>query len=170
MQSSPATAQTNADSGHFLQNLATLSELRTQAESRVRLLKGLHADGEIDAKSLRRGQLLYEDARAAMNAWLDAVETGYDIASKGTPGDPVPEKLQLGTHRASEFLAYADKLILGESRGPDVVEAALSLVSKAVDAGVAVWKEIKEGNKQHRKQIAVALDRTRWSAFESIIR
>lgn len=164
------SAQPKADNGNLLQNLATLSELRTQAESRVRLLKGLHAEGEIDAQSLRRAQLLYEDARAAMNAWLDAAETGYDIAHRGPPSDSVPEKLQLGARRAGDFLSYADKLILGESRGSNVVEAVVGLVSKVIDAGVTVWKDVRTSNDQRRKQIALDLDRTRWPAFESIVR
>jgi hypothetical protein len=171
LQGPAVWAQTRTESDAFLQNLATLSELRTQAESRVRLLQALHADGEIDAQILRRGELLYEDARAAMNSWLDAVEKGYEIYGR-SPGDPVPEKLRQGARSAGDFLSYADDLILGGKRNPAVVAAALGLIPNVIEAGVSVWKEWREmttADQQKRKDFILDLDKTaRWSAFETI--
>jgi len=164
-------AQTRTESDAFLQNLATLSELRTQAESRVRLLQALQADGEIPAQILRRGELLYEDARAAMNSWLDAVERGYEIYG-GSPRNPVPEKLQQGARSAGDFLSYADDLILGEKRNPAVIVAALGLIPKVIEAGASVWKawrEMSTADQQKRKEFILDLDKTaKWSAFETI--
>ena len=151
----------------FIKKLASLSELRSLAESRARLLQGLHQDGDIDNSAYRRGELLYEDARAAFNAWLDAVKAEFSTKESDSPGESTSDLLKSGSTKTEAFLSYADELILGEPRG-GVAEAAIELTSKVIDTGVSIWRELRSSSKERRKQLLSQLDELRWMPFGDI--
>lgn len=151
----------------FIKKLAKLSEMRTQAESRVRLLSGLYKDGEVDKTPFQRSQLLYEDARSAFNAWLDAVKAEFSTKESDSPGESTSYLLESGSTKTEKFLSYADGLILGEPRG-GVAEAAIELTSKVIDTGVSIWNELRSSDKDRRKQLLSQLEELRWVSFSDI--
>jgi hypothetical protein len=164
---SAVATESNTSSDVFIQDIGKLSELRTQAESRVRLLRGLYQDGEIDAKAMRRGELLYEDARAAFNAWLDAMIAGFSEKAGGIPEATVSDLLQRGAKRNDAFITFADEKILGQTRGGGA-EAAALIVAKVIDTGMNLWRELRASNDKRRHELISHLDDLHWKAFGDI--
>ena len=146
--------------------IASLSELRTQAMTRVRLLRGLHDDGEIDDAVMRTNELQYEDARAAFNAWLDGLRSQLLVEGAKPSGAGLEDKLAKGAEHAQQFIADADTVILGEPRG--VVESAMDLASRVIEAGTTIVRELLAGQRERREQVVSALDDLRWPAFGSV--
>ena len=64
-------AKSKDDKDVLFASVEMLSETKSQAESRVKLVRALVADEEIGVAELRRVQVLYADARSSVNAGLD---------------------------------------------------------------------------------------------------
>lgn len=154
----------------FSQLIAVFSELRSKAETRVRIIRTLRSNEDIGKKEIQRSLLLYEDAGSAMNAWLDAVKS--DVISGKIKGarSKNSDLVLIGAQKAELFLDYADTLILGEERSIEVLIKPVSdLITGLVDAGVKIWSRLREEKTEMKHLFLEQLDSLRWVEFNNVV-
>ena len=145
----------------------TVSELKSKTESRVNLLISLYEDKEINNTAFRKGKLLYEDARAAFNAWIESLSIELDANRKTDSSEFKDQKLKLAAQQAQSFLSYVDELFLGEPRS-SAVQASIGLVEPIIEAGLKIWMEYRSGNDESRKRVVERINNLKWKSFETL--
>jgi hypothetical protein len=150
-----------------LNGIEILSRAKSQAESRIKLVRSLVKDGEIDTVDLRRVRILYDDARSDVNAGLDRLLAELEAHGTYATAEPYTQVAERAAARMAELIKISDKLALGEDRG-DPVEAGMKLVDTVVKAFVDVWKTLRGERTSRRSLFVQRLGSLRWSPFDDI--
>jgi hypothetical protein len=146
--------------------VAALAAERTRAETCGRLLKR-HAGH--DAAALSRGELAYDNARAA----VDGVIAGLIVvlAQRGTPRDlqDLEKQLTQGVQAREAFCTQAIALVPPDPGTRDLVgDLVGAFVKPLVDAVVTVYKLKVEEDRLLRQTIQTQLEATIWVPFADI--
>lgn len=165
--SAPALHADQEAEDRLSSGVQVVSELKSRAQARVSILGGLHATGEVDRVAYRKGRLLYEDARASMNAWLDQLLIELDQG--GAPGalDVSSTKLAAAADAAESFLAYVDELFLGDRRG-NLLPVVVPFAEELLKAGLDIWKESRAAKESARARLTRRLEQLKWRPFEEL--
>ena len=147
-------------------SVEVLSRAKAQAESRVKFIRSLREDGEIEEKDLRKIQLLYGEVRADVNAGLDRVLV--EIETTGSKGATEPyERIAVrAAKRATDFLESSDEMILGDDRG--AVEAGINLADSMTKAFVDIWKTLRGDKSERHEQFIRRIESLKWEQFSKI--
>ncbi len=148
------------------QSVEILSEAKSRAESRVKLVRALVADGELGSEGLRSLQVAYADARARVNAGLDRLLVELETAKVQESAEPYREVASSAAQQIAVFLAACDKEILGDDRG--VLEAGLGAAGSISSALVDIWKTLRGEKTERHLALIRRIDSLRWDPFEGI--
>lgn|GEM_PF-4779394 len=148
-------------------SVEVLSRTKSQAESRVKLVRSLLEDGEIEKKDLRNIQRLYEEARADVNAGLDRLLVEIEVVGSHGSIDPYEKVAERAAKRVAEFLEASDELILGEDRS-GLVTAGLGIVDSMMKAFVDVWKTMRGERSERRALLIQRIESLKWGQFDAI--
>ncbi len=155
------------DRGVLLASVEVLSETKSQAESRVKLVRSLLEDEEIDAAELRRLQLLYADSRSSVNAGLDRLLVELEIDRAAAPAESYAVTADRAAERVAAFIAASDALILGDDRG-DPVTAVLDLVKSLPAALIDIWKTLRNDTSERRTRLIARIESLKWEPFDRV--
>ena len=161
-----AMAGTDIEQEVRFDSVEVLSKVKTRAESRVKLVRSLLEDGEIQKKDLKKIQILYGDTRAEVNAGLDRLL--IEMESTGSQGEvePYARVAKKAGKQAGEFIDACDKLILGEDRG--VLEASSAFIDTFVGALVDIWKTYRDDRSARNSQVRDRIELMKWEKFDKI--
>ena len=162
---SEATEHSEMES--VLTSVETLSRAKTQAESRVKLIKALLDDGDIPKAEYRKVVILYGDAQAGANAGIDRILFQLEAVGKLQEQERFNELATQTAKDVESFLVQSDLLIFGEYRS-GAVEAGVSLAETLTNALMDIWKTLRgERNERHAKVIE-RIESLRWKAFDDV--
>lgn len=124
-----------------------------------------------DKAALSRIEFSYETARTEVMAVVAGLEAGLIDDSEKLALTDLSKRLEAGSAARDAFCIQALASIPGkdlQGMRNVAVEAALGLVKTLVDAGVTIWKEIRDGDKIRRANLRTALEDAKWPAFKDI--
>lgn len=147
-------------------SVEVLSKAKAQAESRVKFIRSLREDGEIEEKDLRKIQLLYSEVRADVNAGLDRVLVELEITGSKGATEPYDRVAARAAKRATDFLESSDEMILGDDRG--AVEAGIKLADSMTKAFVDIWKTLRGEKSERHEQLIRRIESLKWEQFSEI--
>ena len=163
----PTMAANDAKQEILFDSVEILSQTKARAESRVKLLRSLQDDGEVKAEDMRRLRLLYDEARADVNAGLDRILVELESTGSNASVDPYPRVAERASKRAAEFLAESDTVIFGGDRGA-AAEAGAKLADSLVTAFVDVWKTLRGERSARNEKLAERIGSLKWQSFDQI--
>ena len=159
-------ADTSAKEEVRFDSVEILSKAKTQAESRVKLVRALLEDKEIKDEEYRRIQSLYDDARAEVNSGLDRLLVELETTGSQGKEEPYDRLARRAADRTTEFLKISDKVIFGNDRG--LVESGVDLAGKLVDALVDVWKTLHGEKTQRHALLLKRIESLKWREFADV--
>ena len=156
-----------AENDVVFDSVEALSKARSQAESRVKLVRALAEDGEIETADLRGVQALYDDARADVNSGLDRLLVELEKTGSYESAEPYAEVAERAANRVDDFVRRCDAIILGDDRS-GVIGGGLSLAETLVTALVDVWKTVREGRTDRHALFVERVESLKWGEFDDI--
>jgi hypothetical protein len=150
-------------SSEWSREIETFAQQKNKAEDSARQLKKGYVKKKLSEQSLQKGEILYNDAKAAFNGYITQYQ--FDIRAGRQPSQ---KNLQVAVEKSEKFNAYADEQVYGASRGPAVVAVIASLVTALTKAGLNIWGEYRRATKQEREALSQELDKLKWQPFEQI--
>jgi hypothetical protein len=151
----------------MLDGIEVLSRAKSQAETRIKFLRSLVKDGEVDAADLRRVRILYDEARSDVNAGLDRLLAELEATGAYETPEPFTRVAEQAGKRVAELISVSDRLALGEDRGSPI-EAGVKLADTLVKAFVDVWKTLRGERTARRSLLLQRIGSLKWSAFDDI--
>jgi hypothetical protein len=160
-----------ADEAKLSEAIYTFAREKSAAEQVAVLLK---ENAVNDASKLSRGTLLYADAKAAFDGLIEQLE--YDLQGPNSPqaSATFDSRLQTAVQKRVAFVSYVADDVLPPvrpgSKGPlgDIIKGGGDLIKALSDAGVTVWREVRNVNKDKRDDVRAQLDRQKWRQFGQI--
>lgn len=150
-----------------LTSVETLSRAKTQAESRVKLIKALLDDGEITKTDYRRILVLYSDAQAGANAGIDRMLFQLEALGEMQEQERFNDLASRTAEDVETFLVQSDLLVFGEDRS-GAIAAGVSFAETLTNAFMDIWKTLRgERNARHAKVIE-RIESLRWKAFDDV--
>ena len=159
-------AEETSEQETLLASVEQLSRTKSLAESRVKLVRALVADSEKDEQDLTRMRVLYEDARANVNAGLDRLLVEMEGSARVESAESYRRAADIADEKAGTFLKESGTLILGEDRS--VVEAGVKAAGSVVSALVDIWKTLRGEKKGMRAAVTKRIETLKWSPFDEI--
>jgi len=150
-------------SSEWSKEIEIFAQQKNKAEDSARLLKKSYEEKKISEQSLEKGEILYNDAKAAFNGYITQYQ--FDIRAGRQPSQT---NLQVAVEKSEKFNAYADEQVYGASRSPAVVAVIASLVTALTKAGLNFWGEYRKAAQQEREVLAQELDKLKWQPFDQI--
>ena len=165
-QGTPGMAD-DASQQALLDDIEVLSQAKSLAESRVKLLRALVDDGELTSGDLRPLQVQYDDARARVNASFDRIVFELELTRAPEPAESFEELAQRASREVSAFLRQSNAVILGQDRSPAgvaAIEAAPGLFGSIVE----IWKVLRGEKKERRAALVARVESLKWDAFDAV--
>ena len=159
-----ATGQENVT---VFDSVEILSREKARAESRVKLARSLHMDGELETSNLRKIQEQYDDARADVNAGLDRLLVELEATGSVESQEVYTRTAERAAQRVEAFLKLSDGLTLGKGRS-GAVGVGLGLVGIVTKALVDMWKTLRSGQSERQALLIKRIDSLKWSQFDDI--
>jgi cytochrome c1 len=164
-------ASARADEAELSEAIYTFAREKSAAEQVVVMLK---ENAVNDASKLSRGVLLYADAKAAFDGLIEQLE--YDLQGPNSPqaSETFDSRLQAAVQKRVAFVSFVTEDVLPPaqpgSKGPlgDIIKGAGDLIKALTDAGVTVWREVRNVSKDQRDDVRAQLDRQKWRPFGQI--
>jgi hypothetical protein len=129
-------------------------------------LRSLHEDVEIDDKVYQGIRLLYDEARADVNAGLTRVLAELEsTSSKGTV-EQYDRVAQRAANRATDFIEASDNAIFGKDRG--LVDTGVKFVDSLAKALVEVWKVVRNEKAERHALLIQRITSLKWNEFLEI--
>ena len=148
-------------------SVEVLSRAKSQVENRIKLVRSLLEDGEIEAAELRKVQILYDDVRSDVNSGLDRLLVELETTGTYETVEPYARVAERVAQRVQEFIVMTDELILGEDRS-GIAEAGLSLAESLMTALVDVWKTLRGERTERHTLLIQRIDSLKWSEFDDV--
>lgn len=155
----------------WLEATERLQDGRYAGERCGRVMKRYLPEGDRDAYT--RAEILYEGARVEMLSVIGRLDMGLVVDEEAEALETLTERLgqaealQRGLCDAAEAMIPADRE--GEK---GVAEAMVGVVSTLVEAGVEIWKTIREDRREDEqtriRNIRTALEDAKWTPFEDL--
>jgi len=157
----------NSDQQEILyDSVEILSQTKSRAESRVRLLRSLHKDGEVDSQQLNRLRILYNEARAEVNGGLDRLIVELESTGEKESSEPYARVAERAARYAAQFLSESDTAIFGDDRG--AIETGVKVADSLIGALVDVWKTIRGERVEQNRKLSQRIESFKWHNFDAI--
>jgi len=159
-------ADTNTNEEVRFDSVETLSKAKTLAESRVKLIRSLLEDGEIGDEQYRKIQILYDEARADVNAGLDRLLVELETTSSQGTIEPYDRVAQRAAERTAQFLKISDQVIFGKDRG--ILELGMKLADSLIKAFVDIWKVLRGEKTERHTLLLQRIESLKWGEFSEV--
>ena len=130
------------------------------------MARGLAEDGDIGPTDLRRIQVLYDDARADVNAGLDRLLVELEVTGSYESADPFADVAERAESRVASFISETDEIIFGEDRS--LGAAGIGLVGDIAQAFVEVWKTFRGESVANHDKLVERIDALKWARYEDL--
>lgn len=147
-------------------SVETLSKAKSLAESRVKLVRSLYREKRVNDTEFQKIQLLYDEARADVNAGLDRVLVELETTGKKGNVEPYERVAKRAAEKTAEFLNSSDDIMFGKDRG--AVETSIKFMDSLVDAFVDIWKVLRGEKTERHKLLMQRMESLKWSDFSEI--
>jgi hypothetical protein len=160
-----------ADEAKLSEAIYIFAREKSAAEQAAVMLK---ENATTDASKLSRGILLYADAKTAFDGLIEQLE--YDLQGPNSPqaSATFDSRLQAAVEKRVAFVSYVTEDVLPPaqpgSKGPlgDIIKGAGDLIKALTEAGVTIWREVRNVSKDKRDDVRVQLERQKWRQFGQI--
>jgi hypothetical protein len=158
----------------FTGRLAQVSDMRASVEARVDTLKQDCFEGTVPQDTYcYEGETFYADnVMGSFNAWITEVQG--DLTSNGTL-ENVPAydvDLQTALASAQAFNDWVDEVhryfVQGGTAGANAAPSVEEIAGIAVDAGVAVWEQYRQGQDVRVDRLNDDIEGERFRAYRDI--
>lgn len=158
-------ATDEASTASLQESIEVLSKTKSDARTRVKLLRALAAEGDLSRAKLREQHLLYSNAQAAINASIDGILVVL-VTRRQLPSPEAYERAaRSASSRADVFLRSSESMILGELSITDVVVA---VVPNIVTALVGLRNAVRGDAQRARAALIDQLKALKWADFDDI--
>jgi len=140
---------------------------RDAAVTCARIIKRHLPEG--DAAALSRAELSYAAARREVMAVIARLDAALIDKQEEAALTTVEDRLERGRAAREALCDKAEAMIPPDTDGQKrLPEAVISLAETLIDAGVTIWKEIRDADEVRRANLRTALEDAKWPAFKDI--
>ena len=162
-------AKTSKDNGVRFDSVEILSKAKAEVESRVRLIRSLALEHEIDHKDLIRIEMHYDKIRADVNAGIDRLLVEIETTGKTGAVEPFNRVAMRVSEQVAGFIKSSDELIFGGKRGPSAtIDAGVKLVDSLVNALLDIWKTLHSEKNERNELLVQRIESLKWGEFSKI--
>ena len=141
---------------------ATISELRTQAEFRVKQIKQTYDE---KYPEYQKAALLYTNAEAKYNGWIDEMKSVLGECRNFNERQKYTELLNEAVKSTQEFISYCDSLPKKATR---MAIAPLDLGKTIGDISLSFWEAGRRARLERIEEMKKDLDGYKWQDFDKI--
>ncbi len=158
-----------AESPSEMENaIGVLAQYKSYAEQQARNLTTLATAKEITEDQYRAGQILYMEAKASFDGWIEQLifEIRSGLTDKGSPHyETMRETAQI---KGDAFSTFVNKYFLPKRRRGAVGDLLKSFFANMKDVGPSIMKGFVNGGNADRTYIIEQIKGAKWRAFAEI--
>ena len=161
-----AMAKSDSKKELLFDSVEVLAKAKSQAENRVKLVRSLFEEEEIEKKDMREIKIRYEEARGNVNSSLERILVEIETNGSKVSFDSYEKIAKRAADQTADFIKASDKLILGEDRS--ALEASLQLGGSIVGAFVEIWKTVRGERMERDERLVRRFESLKWESFDQI--
>jgi hypothetical protein len=169
-------ATQGAAESSYAEAVGLMKREQTLGEAGAGLLKTFAKD---DVPTRARGIQLYALAQAEFNRLLEALKAQLIKGGDPTESQRLQGTLSTAVERRVAFTDFVDeKVIAGIPEGSkslaavlgsaDFLKGAAELLTAINEAGLGIWREYRNADKEYRQQISDQLDSLKWRSYDQV--
>lgn len=155
-----------------LDGIGPLAEQKTMAEDLGRLLKQHKNKNKITKEAFQDSELLYIDARSAIDGWIELAETSLQTGTTTFDSKAQESALRVALAKSFDFTQNAKQLLQGKAwkrgDGPMISIDVEKIISTLMDTIKEVLSNKAKEKQKQDDELIQKLERLKWKEFNEI--